>query len=666
MAGKRVGLLPTAIDGEESSAARTGNLNRVRTSPEQSRTDGGPAAGRWRFGAFVLDRATRELRRDGARVHLARRPFDVLEWLVAERPRLVTRAELLQRFWSGRDVYEEALTRCVSSIRKALDDRDDPPRYLETRWNEGYRFIAEVDAEPMPAEAGATEHPAPLPVAGRDPTSSRKRGWLALAALGLLAVAAWIASEVRPAATGAGLERVHRVAVLPLAVSGLDPELGEGIHEELVQAVARIEGLTVIARGSVLSSTAGDSDPVAIGRRLGAEALLAGTVRSAGEHTVIALRLLDARDASVLWTYAARFDPVELTQSREDIATRLATHLSARLRTPVSSGPADPATYALYLRGRHYWNQRTAASLRQAIQSYERAIAAEPDYAEAYAGLAEAWLLMPMYAGTAPSEAHPRARAAAETALRLHPESSRAHMVLGVVYSQFDWDWKTADEHFQKAIELDPNNATAYQWRAEARCYRHDFERCAADLREALALDPLSPILATAQGVPARFAGRTEEARRIFAAALKKHPSFAFAEFQLALIASAEGRWDEAIERYERVLPAMGPVLGGAPLGYAYARAGRTDDARRILADLTRLSANQYVPPIAFSDIAIGLGDRELSLTWLNRALVVHDDYLAQVGVDHHHRDLHDDPRFRAIMARIGTPLPPGEADASK
>lgn len=604
------------------------------------------------------------MRRDGARVHLAKRPFDVLEWLVAERPRLVTRAELLHRFWAGKEVYEEALTRCVSSIRKALDDRDESPHYLETRWNEGYRFIADVARGTAEEPTVPVEAPVAVPAAGMPlgPPRTRRSAWLALAAVALLAAVAWISLERRPAAPvqGAGLEHIQRVAVMPLSVEGIDPLLVDGINDELVQAIARVEGLTIIARGSVQSTGTGNDDPVAIGRALDVQALLTGTVRSAGDQTVVALRLLDASDASVLWTYDARHDAVELSRSREDIAAKLATHLSARLRTATSSVPRDPATYALYLRARHFWNQRTAASLRQAIRLYEKAIAAEPDYAEAHVGVAESWLLMPMYAGTAPSDAHPRARAAAEAALRLHPESSRAHMVLGVVSSQFEWDWKTADEHFQKAIELDPNNATAYQWRAESRCYRHDFERCASDLREAMALDPLSPILATAQGVPARFAGRTAEAQETFAAALRKHPSFAFAEFQLALIASAEGRWDEAIERYERVLPAMGPVLGGAPLGYAYARAGRVEDAKRILADLTRLSANQYVPPIAFSDVAIGLGDRELSLAWLNRALVVHDDYLVQVGVDHHHRDLHGDPRFQAIMARVGTPLPPG------
>lgn len=623
-----------------------------------------PHPASWRFGPFVLDRTTRELSRSGQRVHLANRPFDVLDYLIAERHRLVSRSELLEQFWSGGHVYEEALTRCVSSIRKALDDRDNPPSYLETRWNVGYRFIGEVAADLEPAtthgvatDATVAEAGSPAPPARASMASPARARWLAAAAMAVLASGAWLLADraIQPES----LPQIRRLAVLPLEVSGVDPQLVEGLDDELLRAVSRIEGLRVIARGSVLRTTADRQDPVAIGRALRVQALLTGRLRQDAEHAVVAVRLIDAADAAVLWSYDARVESRDFARSPDTVAARLATHLSARLRSvPASSVSLKPDNYARYLRARHYWNQRTGGSLREAIRLYDRVIVEEPGFAEAHEGLAEAWLLMPLYAGVAPYVAHPKARQAAEAALRINPESSRAHAVLGVVKSQFEWNWRAADEHFLRAISLDPNNATAYQWRAESFCYRRLLERCQSDLREALALDPLSPIIETAQGLPARFAGDLPRARERFATTLRKYPSFAFAEFQLALIDSAEGRWQDAIARYERVLPAMGPILGGAPLGYAYARAGRKDDARRILDDLRRLSTVQYVPPVAFSDVAIGLGDRVLALAWLERALAVRDDFLTQVGVDHHHRELHGDPRFRAIMARVGTPLP--------
>lgn len=627
------------------------------------------ASSRWRFGPFVLDRTTRELFRDGERRHLAKRPFDVLEYLVAERPRLVSRSELLQRYWSGRDVYEDALTRCVSSIRKALDDREGRPQYLETRWHDGYRFIGEVEQEADSDPRLAADHRsaaaatgAALPIeadatrSGPDGRSGRRLAWIAVAAAAVAGLVLWYALGREVIAP----DPLHaeRIAVLPLAVSGLDAPTADGLNEELLAAIARIEGLQVIARGSVLRSAEASHDPVQIGRELGVQALVTGSARRSDEHVVVSVRLLDARDASVSWSYEARTDASDLARSPRDVAARLATHLSARLRLPPPVVVRNPDAYSLYLRARHYWNQRTAASLREAIRLFERAIALEPDYGDAHAGLAEAWLLMPMYAGARPTDTHPRARAAAEAALRLNPESSRAHVVLAVVSSQFEWNWRAADQHFTRAIELDPNNATAWQWRGESYCFRRQFDRCAADLREALAIDPLSPMLDTAQGLPARFAGDPDRAQSIFAAALRRHPSFALAELELGFVASDQGRWDEAIAHYEGALPALGPVLAGAPLGYAYARAGRSEDARRVLADLTRLSATQYVPPIAFAHQAIGAGDRELALAWLERAVAVHDDFITQMSVDHHYRELHGDPRFRAIMARVGTPLP--------
>ena len=305
----------------------------------------------------MLDSTTRELFRDGVRTHLAKRPFDVLEHLLLERPRLVGRPELLQRFWSGKEVYEEALTRCVSSIRKALDDRDDTPRYLETRWTEGYRFIGEVAEEVAPEsgversmESAEAVTPITATIDAASPVPHHPWGWragLGLAVVAVVAALAW--AWHRPGTVGSPttVEQIRRLAVLPLTVQGIDPQLAEGINDELVQSVSRIEGLTLIARGSVATSVANSGDPVEVARSLGVQALLTGAVRSEEGHIVVSLRLLDASDAGVLWSYEARLDPQQVVESQGDIAARLAMHLSARLRTAPAKGPRDPATYAM-------------------------------------------------------------------------------------------------------------------------------------------------------------------------------------------------------------------------------------------------------------------------------------------------------------------------------
>ena len=654
-----VGWNVPVTDAQESSAAAAGNLNGMRPEPEKSRIPSG-AHDEWRFGPFQLERSTRRLLRQGRVVHLARRPFDVLEHLIAERPRLVSREELLALFWGGRDVYEEALTRCVSSIRKALDDRSDPPLYIETRWHEGYRFIADILPAPIDGPASTTGTAAdepPVQPPDSVPRRARRIGLsvvLVVASMALLA-ASWPTLRQLGTADRSGVG-IKRLAVLPLRAEATEPWVGQGLADDLVQTLSRMEGLTIVAPEAAARALDDGSDLAEVGRALDVQALLKGAVRQDGERYVVSLQLLDTVDSHVLWAYESVSSQSEMAGARADIARRLATRLSARLRTPPPPAPRHEATYGLYLRARHLWNQRTRESLNQSIALFGEAIAAEPDYSEAHAGLAESWLLMPLYAGVAPHEAHPRARAAAQEALRLNPDCARAHAVLAVISSQFDWDWLAADEHFRQAVELDPNSATAFQWWAESLCFRRLFDRCQEYLREALALDPLSPILTLAQGLPARFSGDTEAARRTFEAVLRTHPSFAFAEYQLGLIASQDRDWDRAIAHLERALPAMGPILGGSPLGYAYARAGRTTDALRLRHDIEQLSAHRYVPPLAFAGIAMGFGDHDLALSWLERAATVHDDFLASVAVNHHFDDLHGDPRFEALLARVGLP----------
>ncbi len=618
----------------------------MRNNPEKNQNEGSEAS-IWHFGNYVLDRGSREIRCNHEPVHLSKRPFDVLEYLIAERSRLVSRAELLAKFWGAGEVYEEALTRCVSSIRKALGDTRDPPRFLETRWAEGYHFIGEVSVGSVAADPKVPL----ISATGWRWTRAQRFGFAAVAILLLAASVAgyWRQRDMR------ALERqpILRLAMLPVTAIGEERWLAEGMTDELIQSLSHIEGLTVISRGSV-SEFGASPDPRAVARELGVQAVLATSLRRNGGASVLSARLLSAQDGAVLWAFDKEESQADLARSRTSIAVGLARHLSARLRAAPARLPRDPEAYRQYLRGRSQWNLRTAASISEAIRLFEQSSAREPEFADAKVGLAESWLLMPLYAGSAPYDAHPKARAAAETALKLDPESARAEAVLGVVASQYEWNWTESDRHFLRAIALDANLATAYQWWAESLCYRSRFAECELNMREARALDPLSPVLAVVSGVPARFAGDYALARTRVAAAQEAHPNFAFAEYQLGLIASAEGKWTEAIERLERAMPFMGPILGGAPLAFAYAKAGRKADALRIRGDLEALSAHAYVPPVAFGDIAMGFGDHELALVWLGRAAIVHDDFLVGINVDHHYRDLRRDQRFQALLKRIG------------
>jgi tetratricopeptide (TPR) repeat protein len=328
--------------------------------------------------------------------------------------------------------------------------------------------------------------------------------------------------------------------------------------------------------------------------------------------------------------------------------------LSARLRAPSAPVPRTEEAYTRYLRGRHLWQQRSGASLAGAIAEFEASRTSDPVYANAHLGLAESWLLLPLYAGRAPQETYPRARVAAEEALRLDPSSARAHAVLGVVTSQFDWDWEASDRHFAQAVALNPNDATALQWQAEAQCFRGRFDECAQGLRAARELDPLSPILAAAESFPARFSRDSAAALRILLAVEKAWPDFPFIQYQLGLVYCREEKWDEALRTLEAARPSFGLAIVGGEMANVYARSGRRAEAVRLRDEMLAMSRRAYFPPVTLAAAEIGLGDLDAALAHLERAVEVHDDFLVYLRNEHHVDVLRDTPRFQAILERLG------------
>jgi tetratricopeptide (TPR) repeat protein len=383
-------------------------------------------------------------------------------------------------------------------------------------------------------------------------------------------------------------------------------------------------------------------------------AYLGGSVRGAEGSVRVAVRLVDTSEGRVLWTFETEQTGANLPEIERSVARALAVRLSARLRAPTAPVPRIEEAYTRYLRGRHLWQQRSAASLADAIREFEASRASDPGYASAHLGLAESWLLLPLYAGRAPQETYPRARVAATEALRLDPGSARAHAVLGVVSSQYDWNWAAADRHFAQAVALNPNDATALQWQAEADCFRGRFEACARGLRAAYELDPLSPVLAVAQGFPARFAGDTAAALRIFHAVERQRPELPFVHYQLGTTYGAARDWERAIHHYRLALPAFGLNLVGGQMAYAYARSGRRDEARHLRDAMLERSRQGYFPPVTLAAAEAGLGNVEAALDHLERALDAHDDFLVYMRDDPHTRDLQGHPRFAALQVRLG------------
>jgi DNA-binding winged helix-turn-helix (wHTH) protein/tetratricopeptide (TPR) repeat protein/TolB-like protein len=598
------------------------------------------------FGEFQIECGARRLIRAGRRQHIQARPLDVLIYLAVHHERIVSRDELLERFWS-REVNEETLTRCISTLRKILGDAREPPRFIETLWGRGYRFIAPVSIT-TDAQVSVSQAPS-LPSRRATP---RRLAWILS---GVAALAALAAVLLRPVTEDPRHLPVERLAVLPMTPSVESDEwLAIALTDHLTQLVARIEGVTVITVTS-REWLAPRSEVRELGRLLGAGAVLYSHLVRDGERFGLRARLVATADGSVLWNFSIPpgTGPMEPAQV-EQLATEVARRMWANLQLRSSRQAVTAEAYQQYLRGRYFWSQRSSVSLSAAIDAFESALAIEPDYVDALLGMADSWLLMPLYAATPPGEAMQRARAAAQRAMELDHQAAHALAVLGVIAMQYDWRWTDAEADLRRSLELNPNDPTAVQWLGELFCYTRRFEECQRHYELAAGLDPLAPVLHMLQGSPALHSGDYAGAVRAYSQAVSAAPGFPFARYVLGLAHAGLANWEQASAEYRAVLSDLGLAIVGGPLVFALARGGNVEAAREVLADLEALAQQRYVPPTKFATAWLGLGEQELALRWLKQARELRDDRLIYLAVDVHFRELHGDPGFRAIARDVG------------
>ena len=611
-------------------------------------------ATRYRFGSFELDLATGELRRAGLRVHLQDQPFHVLEMLVTRPGELVTRDELRQRLWPADTFvdFDAGLNNAVRRVREALGDSADAPRFVETVARRGYRFLAPVDREEPPAQ-GATAAVAVAP--------ARRRSWIALLAAILLAVGALLV--FRPDAPAPGRGKVM-LAVLPFA--NLDGDQGEeyfsdGLTDEMIARLGALQpdGLGVIARTSAMQYKRTSKRADQIGRELGVQYLLEGGVRRAGGRVRITARLIQLSDQTPLLSREYEGDLRDVLSLQKDVARSVADEIRLKLSPDATSRlasarPVDPEAYELCLRGRFAWNNRTAASLREALGNFEKAIARDPGYAPAHAGLADAYSLLSYYGGLPPREVFPKARSAAQRALALDPQQAEAHTSLAYVLHRFDWQWADAETSYRRALALNPSYATAHHWYAEFLMVEGRLKEARREMRSAQQLDPLSPRINLDVGLPDYFEGHFDAAVAAARRVAELHPGFVPAQIALRQAYERQGRYSEAVQALERTAEGLGldkgPVAG---VRAALDRDGAAGYWRSLLGQAER---GWPLPesPAHRANMYAALGNREQALTWLERAFEERDDELVWIAVEPWYEPLRAEPRFTAIVMRMG------------
>ncbi|MGB2605219.1 MAG: tetratricopeptide repeat protein [Candidatus Sulfotelmatobacter sp.] len=642
---------------------------------------------KYRFGQFEVQTNARELSKNGMKVKLRGQPYLILEVLLRRAGEVVTREELRDKLWQADTFvdFEHGLNTSVKKLRQILCDSAEEPRYIETLPRLGYRFIAPVevvDEKPkVPAEAPIETTPLLLPpVETTRPNrtrSSRSVFWLSFAAaialcvllmamlVKLPGVVRWPlgsrvnANAVRPA------KRFSSIAVLPLENLSNDPGqeyFADGMTDQLITDLAQLGSLRVISRTSVMHYKGGKETVPQIGRELGVDALIEGTVERVDNRVRIRVQLIDTASDHHLWasTYDHELNDVLLLQSTaaRDIAAEIqGQEVESSVRSRAINGRAvQTEAYEAYLKGRYFWNQRSEAGLKKSIEYFQDAIARDPAFAAAYAGLAGSYSILGSNV-LPPSLARAKARAAANKALELDPGIAEGHAELGLLEFYYDWDWKRAEHDFQRAIELNPSDATAHQWYSQYLRAMGRFPEALHEAKQAQQLDPLSLPINTTVAARYRDLNQYEQAITTNRRTLELDPNFAPAHEVLATVYEQQGNLPVAIVEWKKVveLTQDDPSLLSA-LGHAYAISGNQMEARKIATRLQRISKQHYVSAWDMAVLFTGLGDQDSAFRWLEKSYQSRESQLPFLNSSHLLDPLRANPRFQNLVHRIGLP----------
>ena len=478
------------------------------------------------------------------------------------------------------------------------------------------------------------------------------------------------AGLARGAATSPGAAPVFAepeepsIAVLPFANLSGDPGndyFSDGLTDEIISALAGVPELRVVARTSAFQFRARGGNIRAIGCELGVRSVLEGSVRKDGQRVRVTAQLINVADGVCLWSHTYDRALTGVIAIQEEITQAIVDALTIRLARPAASGmrsrePISVEAHELYLKGRYFWHKTTPASLRKCVRHLERAIAIEPGYAAAHAAIADSYVLWgTMVQGGVPLESLSKARAAAQRALALE-DLAEGHSAMGMVLGVAEWNWPAAEEEFRRALHLKPSFAFARMaFAATCLCPQRRHEEALDQLRQGVRTDPVSAFLRTVLGQTLILAGKLEAAVDELRQAVDLEPDFVFGHVTLALAYIAEGSWQKAIDVLHPLPVGAGDYPNHAGhMGYAHARLGRHDDARRILRDLLAEFPGPSVPGIDVAAIHMGLGEEDRAIDWIERACELRCFDALFLADDPRFLNLSSHPRFRRLLSQMG------------
>lgn len=635
-----------------------------------------------RFGVFQLDLREQQLLKKGIRLKLQGQPFSILLTLLSQPGKVVTKEELRRKLWPE-GVYidfDHSLGTAINKLREVLDDSADSPRFVETLPRRGYRFIAPVEMvgdndvaavvkepsaagqgpvrrEPGPAVADSLETSSKTAVPGNTPSAIPwKMSVLALLLVSGIILAWILYLRGRPVS-------IRSLAVLPLENLSGDASqdyFSDGMTDELITELGQIGQLRVISRTSAMTYKGVHRSLPQIAKELNVDAVVEGTVLRSGNQVRITAQLIQGAADKHLWAKSYEGDLGDTLALQKQVASSIAEAIRVEL-TPHEQAVlktvkrVNPDAFQDYLRGRYFWNKRTADGFKKSIDYFNKAIDQDPTYAPAYSGLADAYALSGdwEYGVLPPKDAYPKAKAAATKALELDSNLGEAHISLAFALDAYDWNWESAGREFKRGIELNPGYATGHHWYAWHLTTLGRDSEAIGEMKKAESLDPLSLIISDDLAEELLIAHRYDEAMQQSRKTIEMDSSFAVGHYELGQVFVQKHAYEQAIAELLKAIELSGGSMTCASnLAYAYAVSGNRTEALKILDDLKKRSANGFSNDPEIALVYVGLNDKDQAMLWLERAYQArfNPSILFRPSFD----SLRADPRFRDLLRRIG------------
>jgi TolB-like protein/Flp pilus assembly protein TadD len=619
-----------------------------------------------RFATFEMDIRAGELRKKGQRIKLQEQPFQVLAVLVQRTGDVVTREELRTQIWPQDTFvdFDNSLNTAVNKVREALGDSAESPRFVETLPRRGYRFLAAVNI----GEVGVTAQDVHKGVHAQ--TGPRRSGrMVAIFSLAVLVavVVSLNVSRIRDRLPGGNAApRIQSLAVLPLINLSADPAqeyFSDGMTDALTTDLAQLGSLKVISRTSAMRYKKTDKPLPEIARELNVDGIVEGTVQRSGDRVRISAQLIHGLSDKHLWANSYERDLRDVLALQNEVARAIAGEIKLKVTpqdqaTRSTLSAVDAQAYELYLRGLAYSRQQGGQAKRTSLDYFNRAVQIDPQWAEPYAQMARSyhWL-----AGFGNPELYPKAKAAALNAIQLDDGLAEAHSALAYVLHNYDWDWSRAEHEYRRALELNPNYSEGHYGYALLLMTAGRNDEAIAEIRRAQELDPLFPALRADVGTVYSCAGHNEEAIEQLRNATELNPDYDVPYSALGFAYLRKGMYAEAVANVEKALSLEREdryiVLHKVDLAYAYAAAGRKNEARKMLSELEQQEANgKNLGSVGLYPIYFALGEKDLALAWMEKAYKEKSDSLLYLRCWPGFDGLLADPRFAKLVRRVGIP----------